>query len=81
MKPHKIEVNIGELVLEGFEPGDRYGIGEAVERELTGALGDAGKRRNGGTGGADSRPGFLSGADQAARRGEGHQRKQQQGMV
>jgi len=35
MKPQRIEVNIGELVLDGFEPGDRYGIGEAVERELT----------------------------------------------
>ncbi len=29
-----IEVNIEELVLHGFAPGDRYRIGEAVEREL-----------------------------------------------
>lgn len=29
-----IEVNIEELVLEGFAPGERYRIGEAVEHEL-----------------------------------------------
>lgn len=33
MKPN-IEVHIEELVLHGFAPGDRYRIGEAVEREL-----------------------------------------------
>ncbi len=30
-----IEVDIEELVLYGFAPGDRYRIGDAVERELT----------------------------------------------
>lgn len=30
-----VEIEIGELVLEGFSPFERYRIGEAVERELT----------------------------------------------
>lgn len=30
-----IELHIEELVLEGFAPGERYRIGEAVELELT----------------------------------------------
>lgn len=34
MKPANIELHIEELVLHGFAPGDRYLIGEAVEREL-----------------------------------------------
>jgi hypothetical protein len=34
MKPRNIELHIEELVLHGFAPGDRYRIGEAVEREL-----------------------------------------------
>ena len=34
MKPENIELHIEELVLHGFAPGDRYRIGEAVEREL-----------------------------------------------
>jgi hypothetical protein len=34
MRPVNIELHIEELVLHGFAPGDRYGIGEAVEREL-----------------------------------------------
>jgi hypothetical protein len=34
MRPANIELHIEELVLHGFAPGDRYGIGEAVEREL-----------------------------------------------
>ena len=42
MKPKNIELNIEELVLHGFAPGDRYGIGEAVERELTRLLADRG---------------------------------------
>ena len=29
-----VEVHIDELVLHGFAPGDRRGIGDAVEREL-----------------------------------------------
>ena len=40
MKPKNIELNIDELVLHGFAPGDRYSIGEAVERELTRLLAD-----------------------------------------
>ena len=42
MKPKNIELNIDELVLHGFSPGDRYSIGEAVERELTQLLTDRG---------------------------------------
>ena len=34
MKPENVELHIEELVLRGFAPGDRYRIGEAVEREL-----------------------------------------------
>ena len=30
-----IELHIEELILEGFAPGDRYRIGEAMEHELT----------------------------------------------
>ena len=29
-----VEIAIGELVLHGFEPGQRHGIGDTVEREL-----------------------------------------------
>jgi hypothetical protein len=32
--PANIELNIDELVLHGFAPGDRYRIAAAVEREL-----------------------------------------------
>ena len=35
MTRHNIELHIEELVLHGFAPGDRYAIGEAVQRELT----------------------------------------------
>ena len=42
MKPKNIELNIDELVLHGFAPGDRYSIGEAVEQELTRLLTDRG---------------------------------------
>ena len=42
MKPKNIELNIEELVLHGFSAGDRYGISEAVERELTQLLADRG---------------------------------------
>jgi hypothetical protein len=34
VKPVNIELNIEELALDGFAPGDRYRIAEAVEREL-----------------------------------------------
>ena len=40
MKPKNIELNIEELVLHGFSPGDRYRIGEAVERELVRLIGE-----------------------------------------
>jgi hypothetical protein len=30
-----IELHIDELVLEGFAPGERYRIGDAVQQELT----------------------------------------------
>ncbi|HUW68079.1 MAG TPA: hypothetical protein VMW20_08525 [Candidatus Nanoarchaeia archaeon] len=42
MMPKNIELNIEELVLHGFSPGDRYRIGEAVEQELTRLLADRG---------------------------------------
>jgi hypothetical protein len=35
MKPRAIELYIDELVLDGFKPGDSYGIAEAIEGELT----------------------------------------------
>jgi hypothetical protein len=38
----RIEVDIEELVLHGFAPGDRYRIGEAVEQELSRLLADRG---------------------------------------
>jgi|GEM_PF-486372 len=31
---HSVELHIDELVLHGFAPGQRYAIGDAVEREL-----------------------------------------------
>jgi len=34
MRPRNIELRIEELVLRGFAPGDRYRIGNAMEREL-----------------------------------------------
>ncbi len=34
MKPENVELHIEELVLRGFAPGDRYRIGDAMEREL-----------------------------------------------
>jgi hypothetical protein len=34
MRPTNVELHIEELVLHGLAPGDRYRIGEAVEREL-----------------------------------------------
>ncbi len=42
MKPMNVEVHIGELVLHGFAAGDRYAIGEAVERELARLLTEQG---------------------------------------
>ncbi len=63
-----IEIEIGELVLHGFAPGDRVSIGEAVQRELTRLLAERGLasmnqsveivRVNGGT--FDVRPGSKS---------------------
>jgi hypothetical protein len=37
-----VELRIEELVLHGFASGDRYAIGEAVERELARLLGEQG---------------------------------------
>ncbi len=34
MKTENVELHIEELVLRGFAPGERYRIGEAMEREL-----------------------------------------------
>jgi len=38
----RIEVDIEELVLHGFAPGDRHRIAEAVEQELSRLLADRG---------------------------------------
>jgi hypothetical protein len=40
--PASVELEIGELVLHGFAPGDRHRIGESFERELTRLLTDEG---------------------------------------
>ncbi len=63
-----IEIEIGELVLHGFAPGDRASIGEAVQQELTRLLAEQGlasmnqpievARVNGGA--FDVRPGSKS---------------------
>ena len=42
MKPANLELRIEELVLRGFEPDDRYRIGDTVERELARLLADQG---------------------------------------
>jgi len=34
MRPSAIRLHIGELVLHGFEPGDRARVGAALEAEL-----------------------------------------------
>ena len=41
-KGGRIELHIEELVLHGFAPGERYMIGNAVERELTRLLSENG---------------------------------------
>ncbi len=42
MKPRNIELHIKELVLHGFEPGERYRIADAVRRQLTRSLAETG---------------------------------------
>ncbi len=42
MRRASIELHIEELVLHGFAPGERYRIGEAVERELARLLTEQG---------------------------------------
>ncbi|VVB73069.1 Uncharacterised protein [uncultured archaeon] len=42
----KIELHIEELVLHGFEPGDRYCIAEALERELSSLIANQGIPRS-----------------------------------
>jgi hypothetical protein len=37
-----IELHIEEIALHGFQPGDRYAIGEAIERQLAQLLGEQG---------------------------------------
>lgn len=37
VKP-SIEINIGEIVLHGFSPADKFRIGQAVEQHLTSLL-------------------------------------------
>ena len=38
MKPLEIEVHIEELILHGFEPANRWRIGDALGQELRGLL-------------------------------------------
>ena len=38
MKPREIEVHIEELILHGFDPADRWRIGDALQKELRGFL-------------------------------------------
>jgi hypothetical protein len=40
-----VELRIEELVLNGFAPGDRYAIGDTVERELARLLDEQGVPR------------------------------------
>ena len=42
MGSRNFEVTIDELVLTGFEPGDRFHIADAVERELARLLAEKG---------------------------------------
>ena len=42
MKPQRVELEIEELVLHGFAPGDRHRIAGAIERELARLLGEEG---------------------------------------
>jgi hypothetical protein len=42
MSPREIDVYIEELVLDGFAPGDRWQIGDALENELRGLLAEKG---------------------------------------
>jgi hypothetical protein len=42
MRPSEIELHIDELILEGFDPADQKGIGEAVRLELTRLMGERG---------------------------------------
>lgn len=37
-----IELHIEELVLHGFEPGERHAVGDAVRQELAGRLAENG---------------------------------------
>lgn len=53
--PAAIELHIEELVLHGFAPGDRYRIGEAVQRELMRLLGEQGMPPSLGQGGEIAR--------------------------
>ena len=39
---HSIELHIEELVLDGFAPGDRHTIGDALERDLARLMGEEG---------------------------------------
>ena len=42
MTPTAVVLRVEQLVLDGFAPGDRYHIGEAVERELGRLLAERG---------------------------------------
>jgi hypothetical protein len=42
MRSGRVELRIEELVLEGFAPGDRHGIGDAIQVELARLLAEQG---------------------------------------
>ena len=44
--PQSVELHIEELALDGFAPGNRYRIAEAVERELARLLAEEGVTRS-----------------------------------
>lgn len=41
-RPRAVDLQIEELALHGFAPGDRHGIGEAAKRELSRLLAERG---------------------------------------
>ena len=42
MKPRAIEVHIEELVLHGFDPGERWRVADTLENQLRGLLAERG---------------------------------------
>jgi hypothetical protein len=62
VKPARVELRIGRLVLHGFPPAARKPIGRAVERELARLLAEQGAPPALGRGGGGAVPGVDGGA-------------------